>query len=141
MSGLYRRMAGQYAMVAALAGASVAASLLVLPGEAERAAMHLRDREFGQALELFEARLARNGPQVATVAPLARLYAQQGDVSRAIAMLESLIASPELERAELVDTRKLLQIYLRWANRDAARRDNLVELVRLEPARAPIGST
>ena len=138
MSGLYRRMAGQYAMVAALAGASVAASLLVLPGEAERAAMHLRDREFGEALELFEARLARNGPQVATVAPLARLYAQQGDVSRAIAMLDSLVATGSLERAELIDTRKLLQIYLRWANREPARRENLVELVRLEPARAAI---
>ena len=125
-------------MVSALAGASLAASLLVLPREGERAAMHLRDREFGQALELFEARLARNGPQVATVAPLARLYAQQGDVSRAIAMLDSLLASAELERAEIIDTRKLLQIYLRWANRETARRDNLVELVRLEPARAPL---
>jgi thioredoxin-like negative regulator of GroEL len=131
-------MAGQYAMVASLAGASVAASLLVLPGDAERAAMHLRDREFGQALELFESRLASNGPQVATVAPLARLYAQQGDLARAIAMLENLIASAPLERAELVDTRKLLQTYLRWANREEARRDNLVELARLEPARAAI---
>jgi len=138
VSGLYPRMAGQYALVCALAGASVAASLLILPGEAERAAMHLRDREFGQALELFEARLARNGTQVATVAPLARLYAQQGDLDRAIAMLDSLLADPTLERADLVETRKLLQIYLRWANREGPRRENLIELARLDPTRASL---
>jgi thioredoxin-like negative regulator of GroEL len=136
MSGLYQRMAGQYALVCALAGASLAASFLILPGEAERAAMHLRDREYTQALALFEARLAKNGTQVATVAPLARLYAQQGDLNRAIAMLDGLLADAALERADTIETRKLLQIYLRWAGRDAARRTNLVELTRLEPTLA-----
>ena len=136
MSGLYQRMAGQYALVCALAGASLAASFLILPGEAERAAMHLRDREYTQALALFEARLAKNGTQVATVAPLARLYAQQGDLDRAIAMLDGLLADGALERADTIETRKLLQIYLRWAGRDAVRRTNLVELTRLEPTLA-----
>jgi tetratricopeptide (TPR) repeat protein len=128
-------MAGQYVLMAALGGASVAASFLILPTEGERAAMHMRDREFDEARALFEARLAQDGPQIGTVAPLARLYAQQGELDRAIAMLENLMAAQTLPLADIVEARKLLRVYLRWASRLDAQRANLAALAQLEPAR------
>ncbi len=133
MSALHARTGGQFALAAALVGSSLFASLLIVPNTRERAAMHLRDREFGQARAAFERRLAEDGPLLEIVVPLARLYAQEGELARAIEILETLVGQDRLAQAEAASARRLLAVYLRWAGREEARRANLAEIVRLDP--------
>jgi len=133
VSALHGRMGGQYAVAGALVMVSLAASLLIVPNPRERAAMHLRDREFDAARMLYEERLAREGPQLDNVAPLARLYAQRGELDRAIAILVDLIVSEGLDTRGIVDARRLLSTYLKWAGRHVEHRTNLAEMARLDP--------
>lgn len=133
MSGLHARTGGQFALAAVLVGASLFASLLIVPNTRERAVMHLRDREFDEARIDFEKRLEESGPLLETVVPLARLYAQDGDLSRAIAILKDLIEQNRQAPAEAASARRLLGVYLRWAGREEERRANLAEIVRLDP--------
>jgi tetratricopeptide (TPR) repeat protein len=133
LSALHARTGGQFALAAALVGTSLFASLLIVPNTRERAVMHLRDREFEPAREAFERRLAEDGPLLDVVVPLARLYAQQGELDRAIAILNDLLAKEKLAPTEIANARRLLALYLRWAGREAERRANLDEIARIDP--------
>jgi TolA-binding protein len=136
MSALHARTGGQLALAAALVGTSLFASVLIVPNARERAVMHLRDREFDQARVAFERRLEEAGPLLDTVVPLARLYAQRGDLDRAISIISDLIATGRVEGHEAAEARRLMSAYLRWAGREAEHRANLLEIVRLEPTPA-----
>ncbi|MFM7345792.1 MAG: hypothetical protein ACKO1J_10555 [Tagaea sp.] len=131
-SALHARMGGQYALAGALLAASLGASLLFVPSNYERAAMHLRDREFDQARQLFEQRYLADGPNVVSAVPLARLYAQQGELDPAIAVLRALIDTG-LEPAQELETRRLLSTYLRWAGRQRELADNLAAIAAADP--------
>jgi tetratricopeptide (TPR) repeat protein/lipopolysaccharide biosynthesis regulator YciM len=120
-------------LAGALVLVSLGASLLIVPTARERAAMHLRDREFEAARVLYEERLTREGPQLDNVAPLARLYAQRGELDRAIAVLLDLIVSGALDARGAVDARRLLSTYLKWAGRHVEHRTNLAEIAQLDP--------
>jgi cellulose synthase operon protein C len=133
MSALHSRTGGQLALAAALVGTSLFASVLIVPNVRERAVMHLRDREFDQARAAFERRLEESGPLLDTVVPLARLYAQRGELDRAISIISDLIAAGRVEGHEAAEARRLMSTYLRWAGREAEHRANLLEIVRLEP--------
>ncbi len=138
MSALHARTGGQFALAAALVGTSLFASVLIVPNNRERAVMFLRDREFDQARAAFEERLEEAGPLLETVVPLARLYAQRGDLDRAISILSGLIATGRVEGHEAAEARRLMSVYLRWAGREAEHRANLLEIVRLEPSVASL---
>ncbi|MBI3503499.1 MAG: hypothetical protein HY059_01560 [Proteobacteria bacterium] len=133
MTALHARTGGQFALAAALVGSSLFASVLIVPNVRERAVMHLRDREFDQAREMFEERLAEAGPLLETVVPLARLYAQRGELERAIAILSDLIASGRVEGQGVIDARRLMSVYLRWGGHEAEHRANLIEIARIDP--------
>ena len=133
MTAMHARTGGQFALAAALVGTSLFASILIVPNTRERAVMHLRDREFDDAREMFEARLVEAGPLLETVVPLARLYAQRGELDRAIGIISDLIASGRVEGRGAVEAHKLMSTYLRWAGREAEHRANLAEIARLDP--------
>jgi cellulose synthase operon protein C len=136
-TALHGRMGGHYALAAGLLAASLGASLLFVPSTYERAAMHLRDREFDQARLLFEQRYLTAGPSVASAVPLARLYAQEGDLDAAIAVLRALVDSG-LEPPQTLEARRLLSVYLRWSGRQGELADNLAAVAAADPNAATL---
>lgn len=110
--------------------AGIGVSLLLIPGGSELALQRFRDQEFEPARAAYEARFAAGERSAATVMPLTRLYLAEGNVERAIALMEDYAAR---EPAQL-EARELLGTLYRHAQRFGDYLDNLEAVARLKPS-------
>jgi tetratricopeptide (TPR) repeat protein len=76
-----------YLVVAVLMAGGLAASLILVPRESDLSLMYFRGHQYEDARRLYEARLAAGDRSIDVVVPLAELYVQSGEVSRAVDLL------------------------------------------------------
>jgi tetratricopeptide (TPR) repeat protein len=88
---------------------------MLLPSQHELGTMHLRDKEFEKAFEIFSEAYAAGARNLTVVMPLARLFLQKGKVDRAIRLIEEL---SEL-RAQDAEVLRMLGAYYQSAQRSA----------------------
>jgi predicted Zn-dependent protease len=72
--------------------AVLVASLLIHPGQKELALMQLEDRSLKQALEKYEALRLAGDNSIDVLAPLVQAYEEEGEVKKAIDILEIIVA-------------------------------------------------
>ncbi|WP_298375486.1 tetratricopeptide repeat protein [Azospirillum sp.] len=105
----------------------VGASLLLIPRGAELALQKFRDSDFESARTEYEERFANGDHSAATVMPLTKLHLADGEVDKAIALMERFVA----KEPKSVDGRELLSRLYQDAQRQGDYLDNLRELARL----------
>jgi Flp pilus assembly protein TadD len=134
-----------FIIIALLCAGASGLAFMLAPSQSEVALMHMRDKDFATALEGYEAAYAAGKRDVSTLGTLKTLYLQNGEVNRAIDVLEEYL---EQRPNDLQARRELGVLYL-YAQRTedyvrnleiltsmAPNRDNLNELSKLYDYRA-----
>jgi tetratricopeptide (TPR) repeat protein len=106
-------------------------AFLLFPTQEERALMYLKDKEFSDALEIYENLLDRGKLKPSLVRALSDLYVQYGDIDRAIDLLEEyLVQVPDnLEARERIGT------YYQYAQRPDDYTRNLAYIAKIDPTK------
>ncbi|AWK89181.1 tetratricopeptide repeat protein [Azospirillum thermophilum] len=107
----------------------VGVSLLLVPRSGELALQKFRDQDYASARTEYERRMENGDRSAATVMPLTRLYLAEGEVERAIALLEDHVDRHPAD----VDGRELLARLYQDAQRQGDYLETLRELARLKP--------
>lgn len=107
----------------------VAVAIVLFPTEEERALMYLKDKEFSEALDVYERMVQKGRLQPGPVKALSDLYIQYGEINKAIEILEQF----SKENPENIDARARLGTYYQYAQRPGDYQTNLEKLVELEP--------
>jgi tetratricopeptide (TPR) repeat protein len=124
------RVRGEYLVVALAMAVALAVSLLLLPRDGELALQAFRDRAYSVARTAFETRFAAGDRSAATVLPLTRLMMQDGEIERAIAVMEDFVT----REPGRIEGRQLLGTLYQDAQRMGDYMENLEEIVRRRPA-------
>jgi hypothetical protein len=109
-------MSAHHLVMHALFLAALVVGWLMLPGDAERIAMLVRDGRNGEALALLEARLDAGDRSQHTLHELVGLYEGFGDVAKARRTLELMVAQRPRDRAL---ARRLQQLYRDTGDQEA----------------------
>lgn len=99
-----------YIFLGLVMAGGLAGSLLLIPGESELSLMYFRGHQFEDARRLYEKRLARGDRSPDAVIPLAELYVQAGEVSRAVDVLRQ-VRGPAGRSLELFERVAAFQKY------------------------------
>ena len=113
-----------------LVALGLAAGYTLVPGRTEMALMLYKNQEFAKARAEYEALIEEGRVNVRTVIPLSRLYLQEGEVDRAIEVMERLMG----RHPESIRLRERLGTYYQYAQRPSDYRRNLEALVEREPS-------
>ncbi|WP_448189944.1 tetratricopeptide repeat protein [Azospirillum sp. sgz301742] len=117
-------------VVALVLAFGVAISLLLIPRGGELALQRFRDQDFEPALAAYQARFEAGERGAGTVMPLTRLSLMDGNVERAIALMEAYVAREPNQLAG----RELLGTLYQHAQRTGDYLDNLEAIARLKPS-------
>lgn len=107
----------------------VAVAIVLFPTEEERALMYLKDKEFSEALDVYEKMVQKGRLQPGPVKALSDLYIQYGEINKAIEILEQYTK----ENPDNLEARARLGTYYQYAQRPGDYQTNLETLVELEP--------
>lgn len=99
-----------YIILAAVLAGGLAGSILLIPGDSDVGLMYFRGGQYAEAEPILEKRLAAGDLSVGVVMPLAELYVERGNVSRAIELLRRMNAS-DRDRLELFHKVAIFQKY------------------------------
>lgn len=117
----------QYLIILLICIAGLGLTWVLLPKDKEIALMHMKDKDFEVALDQFEGNREAL-PDAATAGTMAQLYLQNGDVDKAIAVLEDYIQY----RPNDVEARIRLGQYYQYAQRPEDYLRNLEVLSRID---------
>lgn len=104
-----------YFLFGLIVASGIGLSYFVIPDDGEMAFIYFKDRDFDQAKEAFERRLAANDQSVSVVVPLSQLYLQYADIDRAIGLMKQFV---ERNPRNLEALRQLAKYY-QYAQRQA----------------------
>lgn len=122
-------MIKRYLVVIVLCLGGIFLAWRMLPQEREVALMHMKDKDYNAALEGYELQKDAGDLSVETAAQLAKLYVQQGSVSRAIDVLEEFV----MTNPDNIEAREQLGKYYQYAQRSDDYVRNLEELAEIKP--------
>ncbi|MDP1723737.1 MAG: tetratricopeptide repeat protein [Alphaproteobacteria bacterium] len=106
-------------------------AIVLFPSEEERALMYIKDKEFSEALEIYEKLIQKGRLKPEPVKALTDLYVQYGEINRAIELLEQFIA----ENPEHLEARQQIGTYYQYAQRPGDYLRNLVDVVKFAPSK------
>lgn len=109
----------------------VGLAILLFPSEEERALMYIKDKEFSEALEIYEKLIQKGRLRPEPVKALTDLYVQYGEINRAIELLEQFIA----ENPEHLEARQQIGTYYQYAQRPGDYLRNLEDVVKFAPSK------
>lgn len=107
----------------------VAVAVVLFPSEEERALMYLKDKEFSEALDVYEKMVQKGRLKPGPVKALSDLYIQYGEINKAIEILEQFTK----ENPDNIEARARLGTYYQYAQRPGDYQTNLEILVEIEP--------
>jgi cellulose synthase operon protein C len=106
-----------------------ASSYLLVPSQRELALMHLRDKDYDAARQLYAAPSIRDDLDVSVVVPMTELHLQNADVRSAVSLMERFVRkNPD----NLSALRRLDQLY-RYSQRQDDVLANLEKICSLKP--------
>lgn len=109
----------------------VGLAIVLFPSEEERALMYIKDKEFSEALEIYEKLIQKGRLKPEPVKALTDLYVQYGEINRAIELLEQFIA----ENPEHLEARQQVGTYYQYAQRPGDYLRNLEEVINFAPSK------
>ncbi|MBF0349787.1 MAG: tetratricopeptide repeat protein [SAR324 cluster bacterium] len=118
-----------YITVILLFISGVFVSWLILPADSELALVMLKDKNFANALEVYEKKLAEGDWSQDVVKPLTDLYLQYGELEKAIRVLEKFIE----KNPQNVDARYRIGTFYQYTQRPDDYRRNLEIIYKLAP--------
>ncbi|OSM04922.1 hypothetical protein [Magnetofaba australis] len=101
------------AIILAMMGVSISTALI--PSEETLAYLHLKDKEFDSALEFYEQQVDDQNVPPHVLMPLAQLYLQNGDVERAVSLMERFLLIPKNQNN--VEALRQVAVYYQYAQR------------------------
>jgi Tfp pilus assembly protein PilF len=90
-----------FVVFSVVVAAGLGGSAFLIPRQADLGLMYFKDRQYAAARSIYEKRLAAGAPSVDVVMPLAELYTQSGEVSRAVDLLQRF-ASHRADKVDLI---------------------------------------
>jgi tetratricopeptide (TPR) repeat protein/lipopolysaccharide biosynthesis regulator YciM len=118
----------QYIIILLMCLAGLGLVFFLLPQEKEIALMNMKEKNYETALKGFEHVTKTRGLDTTTVGTLAQLYLQNGEVNKAIEVMEAYVK----ENPNNVDARIRLGQYYQYAQRPEDYLRNLEQLAKLD---------
>ncbi|MBI1275141.1 tetratricopeptide repeat protein [bacterium] len=118
----------QYIIILLICLAGLGLVFFLLPQEKELALMHMKDKDYDTAKKGFEQIAKTRGLDTTTVGTLAQLYLQNGEVNKAIEVMEAYVK----ENPNSVDARIRLGQYYQYAQRPEDYLRNLEQLSKMD---------
>jgi TolA-binding protein len=106
-------------------------AIVLFPSEEERALMYIKDKEFSEALEIYEKLIQRGRLRPEPVKALTDLYVQYGEINRAIDLLEQFIN----ENPQHLEARQQIGTYYQYAQRPGDYLRNLEDIIKFAPSK------